>query len=340
MEQDQKNRVPTEPPAPLLEVQGLHVSYAIRGGPAAEALCGISFSVRRGEVLGVLGESGSGKSTIAAALSGTLHPNGTIRKGVAKFAGNDLLQAGEEELRKIRGGSIGAVFQEPSLALHPCLRVGKQVADVLQAHQELERTALREKTLQVLAGVFPKEPERFAEAYPHQLSGGQRTRVLIAQATACGPALVIADEPTSSLDPTTRQEILALFRSLRAEIGLSMLWITHDPFLLTGLADRVLVLYAGRIVETGMCDEVLRAPRHPYTRDLLRCVPSFSEAQMHPKTKLPVIREDSRNARGSAARCVFEGRCEDRMEICSQREPVGIAVNDGGTVACFKYSGE
>lgn len=325
---------------PLLEVLDLCVTYAVGPGERSTALSRVSFAIKRGETLGVLGESGSGKSTLAATLLGVLRANGRIEKGVVSFEGQDLTQVNAIELESIRGKRIGSIFQEPLIALHPAIRVGEQVGDVLAAHQPASRRAIREKTLEVLKTVFSTDAERIARSYPHQLSGGQRARVLIAQAIVCRPSLVIADEPTASLDPMTQQETVSLFRSLREQYELSMILITHNPLLLADLADRVLVLYAGRVVEIGPLKDVLSSPQHPYTRDLLRCVPPLSEEDgSGHKSKLPVIREDSPSAAACEGKCAFEGRCADRMEVCTLREPTAVTLTSAHKVTCFKYDG-
>lgn len=194
--------------ASVLNIHELHVSYRSREGVLCPALAGVSFSLKLGEILGVLGESGSGKSTLAAALVRLLPANGDITRGAVHFEGKELLQSKPEELREIRGGHIGLIFQEASLALHPTMRVGEQVRQVLAAHSPLGKSALRDRTSELFRMLFAEEAERIAESYPHQLSGGQRQRMLIAQALACGPRVIIADEPTASLDPTTQMEIL------------------------------------------------------------------------------------------------------------------------------------
>ncbi len=325
---------------PLLEVQDLHVAYISRAGKKSPALAGISFDVRPGETLGVLGESGSGKSTLAAALLRLLPGNGEIQRGVVLFEGQDLLRAEPRTLERIRGARIALIFQEPSLALHPTIRIGEQISDVLAAHESLSRGALRQKTLQLLAEVFPADPARIADSYLHQLSGGQQQRVLIAQAIACGPSLIVADEPTASLDPTTQQDILSLFRTLREKFNLSMILITHNPALLAGLADRVLVLYAGKVAEIGPTEKLLALPQHPYTRALLQCVPGrLDEQGKGRKSKLQVIPGDAPNLEELANGCRFETRCADRMELCTQREPEAVAVSEAHAVSCFKYGG-
>lgn len=322
----------------VLEIQDLHVSYHTREGTPRPALTGVSFGMKPGEILGVLGESGSGKSTLATAIVRLLPPNAHITNGAVLFEGKDLLQVELEELRQTRGGRISLIFQEPSLALHPTLRVGEQVRHVLAAHESESKGALREKMLRVLATVFPEETERIARSYPHQLSGGQRQRVMIAQAIACGPRVIIADEPTASLDPTTQKEILEVFRTLREKLRVAMILITHNPALLAGLADRVMVLYAGRVIELGPAETVLALPRHPYTKALFQCVPANLEGRQNiRKSKLPAITGDWSPALLRLRECSFAPRCTERMDVCGTREPELVSLSETHTVSCFKY---
>ena len=324
--------------ASVLEIQDLHVSYRSREGASHPALAGVSFDLMHAEILGVLGESGSGKSTLAVSLLRLLPGNGKIIRGTAHFEGQDLLQAKAEELQQIRGRRISLIFQEPSLALHPTMRVGEQVRQVLAAHGASGKSALSERTRQVFAEVFPEDADRIARSYPHQLSGGQRQRVLIAQAIACGPAVVIADEPTASLDPATQMEILGVFRTLREKLGLAMIFITHNPALLSGFADRVLVLYGGQVVECGPAQAVLESPRHPYTKALFESIPKVSEKRGNGrKTRLPVILGDSSQLSLPRGGCPFEPRCTERMDICREREPGVVNLSASHTVSCFKY---
>jgi oligopeptide/dipeptide ABC transporter ATP-binding protein len=325
---------------PILEVNNLHVAYSARTGEICPALVGVNFVLGSGEILGVLGESGSGKSTLAASLLQLLSPNGKIQEGKILFEGQNLLEASPEDLRKIRGGRIGLIFQEPSSSLHPTIQVGQQVSDVLAAHESLDRRTLREKTSQLFAAVFPAGAERISRSYPYELSGGQRQRVLIAQAIACGPSLVVADEPTASLDPTTQREILLLFQSLSQKFGLAMIFITHNPALLAGLADRILILYAGRVAEIGPTAKVLSSPKHPYTEALMQCLPShLREDQRMRKAKLHVIAGDPPDLSLPAKGCLFEPRCTQRMEVCKGSEPPAAAVSELHEVSCFKFAG-
>jgi oligopeptide/dipeptide ABC transporter ATP-binding protein len=321
----------------ILEIKDLHVSYRSSGGGLCPALTGVSFGLMPGEIMGVLGESGSGKSTLAGSLVGLLPGNACITRGTVQFEGKDLLRAKPDQLQQIRGRRISLIFQEPSLALHPTMRAGEQVRQVLAAHSSPGKSALNERTRQVFAQVFPEEADRISRSYPHQLSGGQRQRVLIAQAIACGPSVVIADEPTASLDSTTQMEILGVFRKLRERLGLAMIFITHNPALLSGFADRVLVLYAGEVAECGPAETVLASPRHPYTKALFQSIPTlFDRPGNARKTKLPAILGDSTRSlpiRG----CPFEPRCTERMDICKEREPAVVDLSASHTVSCFKY---
>jgi len=291
-----------------------------------------------GEILGVLGESGSGKSTLAASILRLLPPNGHIGGGAVFFEGKNLLQAPSEELRQVRGGRVALIFQEPSLALHPTIRVGEQVRRVLASHQSLSKNDLNERTRNVFTQLFPQDTDRILRSYPHQLSGGQRQRALIAQAIACNPAIVIADEPTAALDPVTQMEILGVFRSLREQLSLAMVFITHNPALLSGFADRILILYAGQVVEWGPAESVLRSPKHPYTRALFESLPNIStEMDKGRKTLLPVIPGNSSPASLPRKGCSFEPRCSVRMDVCKEFEPALVDLGKKHVVSCFKY---
>jgi oligopeptide transport system ATP-binding protein len=323
---------------PILEVRGLRVAYVRRDGGVWHALNGVSFAVGAGEILAVLGESGSGKSTLAAALLRLLPPSGRITAGEILLEGADIVRMDAVELRRVRGSGVSIVFQEPSLALHPTIRVGEQIGEVLRAHQTLSKRGRRERAREILAKVFSADIERILSSYPHELSGGQQQRVLIAQAIACEPALVVADEPAASLDPATQREILALFMQLRDELKIAFIFITHNPALLAGFADRVLVLYAGKIAELGPAKAVLCSPQHPYTQALLKCVPQVDDADVtRRKTLLPVIAGAAPNLLSLSQGCVFEPRCQERMEICQIREPAAAMLSNQHEVSCLKY---
>jgi oligopeptide/dipeptide ABC transporter ATP-binding protein len=322
----------------ILEVRDLRVAYARRDGGVWHALNGVSFGVDAGEILAVLGESGSGKSTLAAALLRLLPQNGRITGGEILLEGADIVRMDAVDLRRMRGSGVSIIFQEPSLALHPTIRIGQQVGEVLRAHQALSKRRRRERAREILAKVFAGDIERIFSSYPHELSGGQQQRVLIAQAIACEPALVVADEPTASLDPITQREILALFKQLRDELGIAFIFITHNPALLGGFADRVLVLYAGKVAEVGPTHAVLSSPQHPYTRALMRCVPQVNTSEVASrKALLPVIGGAPPSMAVLSQGCVFEPRCEERMELCQIREPAAAMLSNRHEVSCLKY---
>jgi ABC-type glutathione transport system ATPase component len=253
----------------LGEIRGLTVRYAPRSGSPLLALDEVTLSIAAGEVVGVLGESGSGKSTLAAAIL-CLLPSGVQSQGSIVFEGRDLLSASEAERRAIRGRRISLIGQDPALALNPVMRAGTQISEVLRAHLSLRRGERKQRIEELLAEVGFEDPERIAGSYPHQLSGGERQRVSIAQAIACHPGLLIADEPTSKLDPALQAEILGLMCELRQRHGTAMLWITHHPATLVGFAERILVIDRGRIVEAGETDQILRRPQHACTQTLTR----------------------------------------------------------------------
>lgn len=324
----------------VLEVRDLRVDYHDAQASIRPALEGVSFTLRAGEVLGVLGESGCGKSTLASSVLRLLPSGGRIRSGSVLYDGQEVLSQSERELEQIRGSRIALVFQEASLALHPTMRVGEQVARVIGAHTALDRRARLSKAREVLREVFSSDTDRISSSYAHQLSGGQRQRVLIAQAIACNPAVLIADEPTASLDTTTQAEILSLFAELKQRHQMAIILITHNPAILAQLADRIMVLYAGRVVEEGPADLLLRSPRHPYLRDLLRSMTGSPEAALlQHGMKLPAIAGLAPDLFVKSLGCLFAPRCEDRMDECQQREPATVMMEDGRAAACFKYGG-
>jgi ABC-type glutathione transport system ATPase component len=256
----------------LLHVKDLNVVFSPDGRSQAPALKGISFEVKPGEAVGILGESGSGKTTLALSVLSLL-PKNSRASGSIRYIGRELLGLGERQLREIRGAAISIVFQEPGLSLHPTLRVGEQVADVICAHSGLSRRRCRQEAESALAQVRLEDVQRIYAAYPHQLSAGQRQRVAIAQALICRPSLLLADEPTAALDPPVQADILSLLGELNARLGTAIVLISHNPSVLAKLAHRLFVMHAGCVVEEGSIDQVFETPAHPYTRALLRPIP-------------------------------------------------------------------
>ena len=257
----------------LLDVQ--HLSVMFDTAAATRVVDDVSFSIAPAETLGLVGESGSGKSVTAFSILRLLQPPGRVVGGQIIFEGRDLLTLPERDMSAVRGARISLIFQEPMTALNPVMRVGDQIAEALTAHGMANRTEARERAVELLAAVRMSDPSHRARDYPHQLSGGMRQRVMIAIALACRPPLVIADEPTTALDVTIQAQILELIRQLQAELGLALLLITHDFGVVAEMADRVAVMRAGRIVEDGPVRQILRAPSHEYTRQLLAAVPGM-----------------------------------------------------------------
>jgi len=321
----------------LLIIQGLKVTYSSAGGHAVRALDGIGLEIGDGEVLGILGESGSGKSTLACALLRLLPPNARCDGGEIRFRGRNLLELPEADLRRIRGRELSLVPQDPALSLNPVMTVGSQIAEVLRSHAPCGTAERCQRVRELLAQVGFDSPEEIQRAYPHQLSGGQRQRVVIAQAVACRPALIIADEPTSKLDPAVRADIGKLLSEIRRQYRTAILLISHDPALLAGYADRVAVMYAGRIVESGDCAETLARPLHPYTQGLVAIARSMS-LNAAARARFSVIEGDSPDPAVVVAGCRFEPRCSERMEICACQFPPEVAPENARSVSCFKYA--
>jgi len=314
--------------AALLEVDDLRTWFHTRDG-VAKAVDGISFALAEGEILGIAGESGSGKSVTGLSILGLVDPPGRIVAGRIAYRGRDLRAMSAEALRRLRGDRIAMVFQDPMMTLNPVLRIETQMVETLQAHGAIGRKQARLRALDALARVGIPAPKERLRSYPHQLSGGMRQRVAIAIAMLNRPDLIIADEPTTALDVTIQAQILHEVRALRRESGTALVWITHDLAVLAGLADRIAVMYAGRMVETGAVDDVLSRPLHPYTRGLIASVPSRNRrgrrlahvSGMAPRlTELP-------------AGCAFRARCDRASARCMQ-EVAATILAPGREVRC------
>lgn len=299
----------------------------------------LSLAIGEGEVVGILGESGCGKSTLANAILRLLPDHAACEQGTILFRGRDLLAMSESKLREIRGHEISVVPQDPALALNPVINVGSQIAEVLRAHLPLRATGRRARVLELLGEVGFDRPQEIYTAYPHQLSGGQRQRIAIAQAVSCKPALVIADEPTSKLDAPLQAEIIALLAKIRSEHGIAIVMISHDPAVFAGFADRVAVMYAGRIVEIGTTAQIFRQPLHPYTQALVQIAKSTIAAPPAARVRFAAIEGDSPDPSRLPTGCRFHPRCPERMEICTQRYPQVFLPEPSRPVNCFKYGG-
>jgi oligopeptide/dipeptide ABC transporter ATP-binding protein len=320
----------------LIRVHGLVVTYGADSATPIRAVDGVSLEICPSEVVGILGESGCGKSTLAAALLRLLPPQGTCQ-GEILFRGRNLLNLSEVELRSIRGREIALIPQDPALSLNPVMTAGSLIGEVLRAHLPLNSGQRRQRVLELLAEVGFDRPEEVFSAYPHQLSGGQRQRIAIAQAVACRPALLIADEPTSKLDASLQTEIIELLLQIRQHHRMAILIISHDPALLAGFADRIAVMYAGRIVELGGSVEILARPLHPYTQALMRIAKSSFITSTRSSLPIPAIAGEPPDPTRIPHGCRFEPRCSERMEVCSHRYPQAFLPEPTRPVNCFKY---
>jgi oligopeptide transport system ATP-binding protein len=307
----------------LLEVENLSVRLATRGG-GVTVVNGISYAVEPGSVFGIAGESGSGKTMSALALLGLL-PGGASVGGHATFGGRDLLHLSKRALRDVRGREIAMVFQDPLTALHPMMNIGRQLTEHVRRHLGLSKEAALERAAGLLADVRIPDPEGALVSFPHQFSGGMRQRIAIAAALACDPKLIVADEPTTALDVTVQAGILRLLDDLRRERGLSVILITHDLGVMSSIADRVSVMYAGRVVEEGPRELVLREPRHPYTKALLRALPRPESSKASPLVSIPGA-PPSPNAVPSG--CAFHPRCEFAIASCTSELPPLVRQGD------------
>jgi len=321
----------------FVQVRDLTVTYHPEDSTPIRALDGLSVEVRSGEIVGILGESGCGKSTLASALLGLLAPRAKCEGGPILVRGRDLLSLSEKELRAIRGREISLIPQDPSLSLNPVMTAGSQVDEVLRAHLPLNAPQRRERVMELLREVGFDHPGEIYSAYSHQLSGGQRQRIAIAQAVACRPTLLIADEPTSKLDSTLQAEILALLSQIRRQHGTAILVISHDSTLFAGFADRIAVMYAGRIVEVGSSAEIFGRPLHPYTQALVRIATASMVTGSRARVRLPAIEGESPDPACIPVGCRFEPRCSERMDICSRRYPREFMPEPSRPVNCFKY---
>lgn len=324
---------------PLLLVHDLCVEFRHETRGTVRALNGANLRVGAGEIIGILGESGCGKSTLANSILQLLPQTAKTTQGDIQINQRSLLDLSKRELTSLRGGTISLIPQNPGLALNPFLKIGKQIAEVLRAHNDWSWKHCCKEAEKLLDLVSLRETDRcMFNAYPHQLSGGQQQRVTIAQAICCHPSLIIADEPTASLDSDTEAEILELLRELQTRFQTSLLLITHDPAILDGLADRIAVMYAGRVVEEGPAAAVLCNPQHPYTRALLSCGhrKDLSKA-IDPKERFPTIPGDAPDGANHGKGCAFAERCASRVEQCTKRAPIKTEQPDSGLVECFLY---
>ena len=316
----------------LLEVQDLCVSFHVRGGEV-QAVRGIGFHVQPGEAVAIVGESGCGKSVTAQAIMRLLpHPPARVHQGEIRFQGKDLLSLKEREMQSIRGKDIGMIFQDPMTSLNPTMTIGRQITEVLMKHQRLTSQEAKRRAIEMLEMVgIPHSATRFSQ-YPHEFSGGMRQRAMIAIALACRPALLIADEPTTALDVTIQAQILRVLKQLQRDFGTSIILITHDLGIVADLCDRVIVMYAGQIVETGTKREIFKKPKHPYTRGLLRSLPRIDQGKDEPL--VPIYGTPPDLAKPPSG-CPFWARCSDAMRVCQERQPEATAISGTHSASCW-----
>ena len=317
---------------PLLAVEHLVTSFATENG-RLNAVDDVSFTIAKGETLGIVGESGCGKSVTALSIMRLLpHPIASLSGGRILFEGQDLAKISAKQMARIRGGRIGMIFQEPMKALNPVQSIGKQLSEVLLLHSGMNEVEALKRSVRLLERVGMPAAEKRMVEFPHQLSGGMRQRVIIAMAIARQPALLIADEPTTALDVTIQAQILNLFDDLQQENNTAVLMITHDFGVIAETCDRVLVMYAGEIVESGLTQQVLRHPTHPYTQGLLASIPQLATP---PKQKLPIIPGQVPDLGSLQAGCRFQDRCPLVMDRCRTERPLIFKTPAGSLVRCF-----
>ena len=317
---------------PLLDVRNLRTHFFSRAG-AVRAVDGVSFSLDRGEILGLVGESGCGKSVSSLSVMRLVDRPGRIVSGEILFEGRDLLGLSKEEMRRLRGNRLAMIFQEPTSSMNPVFTAGSQIAEAILVHERVSRKAARERVLRLMQLVGIPDPERRFRQFPHQFSGGMLQRMMVAMALACNPSVLIADEPVTALDVTIQAQILDLIKALRDQTGASILLITHDMGVVAETCDRVAVMYLGKIVETGPLVSIFEAPKHPYTVGLFASIPRLEETVEW----LQPIPGTVPSPLNLPTGCRFASRCPHAMPVCAQAEPPMLEIAPGHQVACFLY---
>ncbi len=320
---------------PLLEVKDIVVDFQTRAGNA-RVLDHVSLQVNEGEVLGIVGESGCGKSMTALSIMGLVpNPPGKVTSGSIKLEGQEMVGLDNDQLRKIRGKEIGMIFQEPMTSLNPVFTVGEQIAETIRLHEGVSPQAAQTRAIEMLKAVEIPEAETRAKAYPHQLSGGMRQRVMIAMALACNPRVLIADEPTTALDTTVQAQIFDLLQNLQEETGTAIIMITHDMGAIAELADNVVVMYAGKVVERGVVKKVLTKPEHPYTKGLIECVPHLVSNPPKTRKRLMEIPGVVPSLTELGKGCAFAPRCAEAIAKCKTQQPSLAEAGKNHLAACW-----
>lgn len=316
----------------ILEVKDLRVNFKVRGG-IVQAVRGVNFHVNKGETVAIVGESGCGKSVTAQSLMRLVPSPPAVTTGSIKFKGEEILTKPLRQMENIRGKEMGMIFQDPMTSLNPTLTIGKQIAEGLVKHQGLSAAAAKKRAIEMLQLVGIPNPESRVNQYPHEFSGGMRQRGMIAIALACNPSLLIADEPTTALDVTVQAQIMNVMKDLQVKFGTSIILITHDLGVVADVADRVIVMYAGKVVESGKTRDIFKNPKHPYTRGLLESVPRLDQKKDEPL--IPIYGTPPDLIKPPAG-CAFAARCKEAMRVCLPNDPALVSVEgEDHRAACW-----
>ena len=319
--------------ADVLKIENLHVSFDTYAGEV-HAVRGVSLHVEEGEVLAIVGESGCGKSVTAKTIMKlNPMPPARIKEGTLELCGKDIVAASEKEMQNIRGQLVSMIFQDPMTCLNPTMKVGKQITETLHKHKKLSGAKCREEAIRLLKLVQIPNAEERADQYPHEFSGGMRQRAMIAMALSCNPKLLIADEPTTALDVTIQAQIMQLMGKIREDTGTAIILITHDLGVVANLADRVAVMYAGKVVEQGTAQDIFYRPSHPYTAALLRSLPTVETSRDEELVSIPGTPPD---LFAPPKGCAFASRCQHCMKICKENQPPIFTVGEGHTASCWR----
>ncbi|MCM3749604.1 ABC transporter ATP-binding protein [Paenibacillus pasadenensis] len=320
---------------PILKVEDLRVSFRVRGGEV-QAVRGVSFDMHKGEALAIVGESGSGKSVTAQSIMRLIPtPPGSYKDGKIVFEGSDLLQKTERQMESVRGRDIGMIFQDPMTSLNPTMTIGSQITEVLVRHQNMSKEAATKRAVEMLKLVGIPNPEDRVKQYPFEFSGGMRQRAMIAIALSCDPTLLIADEPTTALDVTIQAQILAVMKDMQEKLGTSIIMITHDLGIVADMCDKVIVMYAGQVVERGNKYEIFKNPQHPYTQGLLKSLPRLDQKKEEPLIPIEGTPPDMANPPHG---CPFAARCPYAMEVCVEEDPFMFTHSDTHESKCWLHA--
>lgn len=321
---------------PLLDIDDLHVSFYTPGGEV-QAVRGVSWSLGEGEAIGIVGESGSGKSVSVYAIMRLLQSPGRVKSGSIKFRGRDILSLTEREMRSIRGNEISMIFQDPMTSLNPVYTVGNQIEEPLKLHQHMKGAEAKERAVELLHEVGIPTPERRVKQYPFEFSGGMRQRAMISMALACGPKLLIADEPTTALDVTIQAQILEIMRDLKKNSGMSIVFITHDLGIVSDICDKVIIMYGGLIAEYGPIHKLFKSPSHQYTLGLINSLPKLESDK---RERLKPIEGSPVDLMHPPAGCPFAPRCDKCMKVCLNQMPPYFKIDEGHYSACWLHYGK